>query len=152
VSTATRLFAGFALIAATSPAVLPAQDSAATSARTAVAQLRDAIRTGDWQQVSVFLPASGPWTDVVHRMVTSRDTSVYSAWRRDSELLLDSLQIAVLNPDQVAASGPFRVGGAVGFWGAILRLRASHWQLECTSEQLGGQRVWHAPYCLARRP
>jgi len=151
VSIATRLLAPLALMAVGSPAVLPAQVTATTSSRAAIAELRAAIRTGDWQQISAFLPASGPWTDVVHRMVTSRDTTVYTAWRRDSELLLDSLQVAAVDSEQVAASGPFRVAGAVGFWGAVLRMNAGRWQLQCTSEQLGGQRVWQPPYCLARR-
>ena len=147
----TRLLAVLALIAVAGPTVLEAQDTTASSAHAAVVQLRAAIRSGDWQRISTFLPPSGSWTDMIRRMVGSRDTSVYSSWRRDSELLADSLQITVVSEDQVAASGPFRVGGQVGFWGAVLRLRAGHWQLECTSEQFG-RRVWQAPYCLAGRP
>ena len=147
----TRLLALLALVAVAGPTVLPAQDTTANSARTAIAQLRAAVRAGDWRQINAFLPASGSWTEVVRRMVTSRDTSGYSFWRRDSELLADSLQVIVVGEDQVAVSGPFRVGGQVGFWGTVLRLRAGHWQLECTSEQFG-RRVWQAPYCAATRP
>jgi hypothetical protein len=150
VRTSISLLTVVALAAVGGVSLLPAQDGTASSARAAIAQLRAAVRSGDWQQISPFLPASGAWTDVVREMVARQDTSGYSSWRRDSDLLADSVQVVVMGEGQVAASGPFRVGGQVGFWGAVLHLRAGHWQLECTSEQFG-RRAWQAPYCLAPR-
>jgi len=146
----TKALAFLVLVSLGGPAVLQAQDTTAVSARAALARLRAAVRAADWRQIQPFLPDSGAWTDLVRRMVARQDTTGYSSWRRDSELMADSVQVVVMGADLVAASGPFRVGGEVGFWGAVLRRTGGQWRLECTSEQFGGQRVWQAPYCLAR--